>query len=88
MNESTLRTIMYLLMSVGAALVLIGIGMIMFTNIYLDKGADGVLLIAGLIASGLFLLLPSKIFLTLQLMKKNDEKRIKTLEATQHGSRK
>ncbi len=73
---------MYLLMSVGAALVLTGAGLIFFTDIYLDKGADGVLIIAATIAAGLFLLLPTKIFLTLQLMKKNDEKRVQALAAS------
>jgi len=65
---------MYLLMIIGGSLALAGVGLIVFTDIYLDMGVNGVYIIAGLIASGLFLLLPAKIYLTLQLMKKNDEK--------------
>ena len=66
---------MYLLMSIGAILVLIGIGLVFFTDIYITKGANGVLLIAALIAIGLLLLVPSKIYLTLIFMQKSDEKK-------------
>jgi hypothetical protein len=66
-------------MGIGATLVLTGIGLIVFTNIYLDRGVEGVLIIATTIATGLFLLLPTKIYLTLQLMRKNDEKRKQNL---------
>ncbi len=74
MNKKTITIIMYLLMTIGSIFVLSGIGLIVFTDIYLTKGANGVMLIAVLIAGGLFLLLPSKIYLTLVLMQRNDEK--------------
>jgi len=74
MNNKILTVIMYLLMGIGITLVLSGVGLIAFTDIYLTKGADGVMLVATLIAGGLFLLLPSKIYLTLVLMQKNDKK--------------
>jgi len=35
------------------------------------QGADGILKIAGLIAGGLFISVPAKIYLTLQVMKYN-----------------
>ena len=82
MNESKIQIIMYLLMGIGAALVLTGVSLIVFTDIYLDKGVDGVLTIAVTIAAGLFLLLPTKIYLTLQLMRKNDEQRRKDQESS------
>ncbi len=74
MNKKTITIFMYLLMTIGSILVLTGIGLIVFTDIYLSKGANGVMTIAVLIAGGLFLLLPSKIYLTLVLMQRNDEK--------------
>ena len=61
-------------MTIGSIFVLTGIGLIVFTDIYLSKGTNGVMTIAVLIAGGLFLLLPSKIYLTLVLMQRNDEK--------------
>jgi len=63
-----------MMIAIGLALVLTGVGLIVFSDIYLKNGTQGVLLIAGIIGAGLFLLLPAKIYLTLQLMKKNDEK--------------
>ncbi len=76
MNENTTKTIIYLLMVLGALLVMAGVGLALLTDIYLDNGVDGVWLIAGLIATGLFLLLPTKLLLTVQLMQKNDARRI------------
>lgn len=73
MNEKTLDRVMWVMMAIGGVLVLIGVGLILFTDIYLDKGVQGVALIAGIIATGLFFLLPSKIYLTLQLMKKRSK---------------
>jgi hypothetical protein len=75
MNEKLLDRIMWGMMVIGGVLVLMGIGLILFTDIYLD-GVEGVVLIAGLIAAGLFFLLPSKIYLTLQLMKKNSKNKL------------
>ena len=80
MNERKIQIIMYILMGIGATLVLTGVGLIVFTDIYLDKGVNGVLTIALTIAAGLFLLLPTKIYLTFQLMRKNDEMRKKEQE--------
>jgi multisubunit Na+/H+ antiporter MnhG subunit len=68
MNEKLLNRIMLTLMVVGSLFVLFGVGLILFTDIYLTWGVNGVATIAGVIALGLFLLVPSKIYLTLQLM--------------------
>ena len=61
-------------MAIGFLFIFMGLWLILFTDTYIKNGGEGVLLIAGLIGAGLFLLLPVKIILTLQLMKKNDEK--------------
>lgn len=74
MKENRIQTIMYILMAIGDMLVITGVGLIIFTDIHLDRGVEGVLIVATTIAAGLFLLLPTKIYLTLQLMSKNDKK--------------
>lgn len=74
MTENKINLLMYVLITIGLILVIIGLGLIFFTDIYIKNGTQGVFLIAGIIGAGLFLLLPAKIYLTLQLMKKNDEK--------------
>lgn len=73
-KEKKIRHIMMGLIIIGVSLVLTGIYLIVFTNMVTTKGADGILIIAGVIASGLFISVPAKIYLTLQLMKYNDEK--------------
>ena len=57
----------------GVILVLIGLYLAIFTDISISNGTDGILTIAGFIAGGLFISVPAKIYLTLQLMKLNDE---------------
>ena len=74
MNEKQIRLLMTGFILVGLTLVGIGIYLIIFTDTVTSKGADGILKIAGLIAGGLFISVPAKIYLTLQLMKYNDEK--------------
>lgn len=57
----------------GVILVLVGLYLAIFTNTSTSKGTDGIFTIAGFIAGGLFVSVPAKIYLTLQLMKLNDE---------------
>ena len=74
MNEKQIRLLMMGFIVTGLTLISIGIYLIIFTDTVTTKGADGILRIAGLIAGGLFISVPAKIYLTLQLMKYNDEK--------------
>jgi len=74
MNEKQIRLLMMGLIVAGLTLISIGIYLIIFTETVTTNGADGILKIAGLIAGGLFISVPAKIYLTLQLMKYNDEK--------------
>ena len=78
MLKNKLNFIVYLLMGLGIVLIIIGIGLIILTDIYVKNGVEGVFLIAGIIGAGLLLSLPAKLYLTLQLMKKNDETLYKT----------
>ena len=74
MRINKIKLVLYTTMAIGFLLIFMGLWLILFTDTYIKNGVEGVLLIAGLIGAGLFLLLPVKIILTLQLMKKNDEK--------------
>jgi len=74
MNEKSLTRLMYTLIIVGLSLAAVGVGLVIFTDIVTRHGVQGIGLVAGLIAGGLFLSIPAKIYLTLQLMKRNDEK--------------
>ncbi len=74
MNEKSLTRLMYTLIIVGLSLAAVGVGLVIFTDIVTGHGVQGIGLVAGLIAGGLFLSIPAKIYLTLQLMKRNDEK--------------
>ncbi len=73
MKDQDVRRLMFLIIVVGLSLVLYGVYLIAFTDTTTAKGSRGILTIAGLIAGGLFMSVPAKIYLTLQLMKANDE---------------
>lgn len=74
MNEKLLARIMYGLMLVGLSLALTGVGLVIFSDLVTGHGVQGIALIAGLIAGGLFLSIPAKLYLTYQLMRHNDER--------------
>jgi len=74
MTEKKLRQLMMLVIVVGLSLIGYGVYLIVFTDIVTADGTTGILKVAGLIAGGLFISVPAKIYLTLQLMKYNDEK--------------
>jgi len=74
MKEQKIRSLMFLIILVGLCFVLFGIYLIVFTNTATTQGSSGIFKISGLIAGGLFISVPAKIYLTLQLMKANDEK--------------
>jgi hypothetical protein len=73
MKENTVKNIMIGMIILGITMVLVGLYFATFTNISTSKGTDGIFTIAGFIAGGLFVSVPAKIYLTLQLMKLNDE---------------
>ncbi len=74
MKEQHLTRFMYALIVVGLGIAASGVGLVIFTDIVTGHGVQGIALVAGLIAGGLFLSIPAKIYLTLQLMKRNDQK--------------
>ncbi|MBU0655182.1 MAG: hypothetical protein KJ914_08605 [Gammaproteobacteria bacterium] len=74
MKEQQVTRFMYALIVVGLSISAFGVGLVIFTDIVTGYGVKGIAIVAGLIAGGLFLSIPAKIYLTLQLMKRNDEK--------------
>ena len=74
MNDKKIRYIMMGAILIGLTLIAIGVSLIIFTDTVTKDGTDGILKIAGFIAGGLFISVPAKIYLTLQLMKYNDDK--------------
>ena len=73
MTGKTLIRIMYTFIGIGLIMIVVGVSLILFTDTHIKHGVQGIMLIAGLIAGGLFLSLPAKLYLTLQLMRMNDE---------------
>ena len=71
MTEEKLNRIVYSVMIIGLIMVVIGVGLATFTNV---ASGGSFMLLALLIAIGLLLLAPSKMYLTFQMMRKNDEK--------------
>jgi len=69
MKEQNIRRLMFLIIAIGLSLVLYGVYLIAFTELATSQGTSGIFTIAGLIAGGLFISVPAKIYLTLQLMK-------------------
>jgi len=74
MSEKRLTQLMYALMIIGLGTAAIGVGLVIFTDSVTSRGVQGISIVAALIAGGLFLSIPAKIYLTFQLMKCNDEK--------------
>lgn len=68
-SERFISKLMYAIMIIGGLLIISGVGMILFTDLYISQGVHGVSIIAGTIGAGLLLLIPAKIFLAIILMK-------------------
>ena len=84
MKEKTFNRLIYGVMILGLTMMVTGIGLATFTNI---ASGGGFMFLALLIAVGMLLLAPSKMYLTFQMMRKNDEK-LKKKNAQQQASKK
>ncbi|WP_215426376.1 MULTISPECIES: hypothetical protein [Agarivorans] len=69
MTQQQGKYLLYAVICIGLLLVLVGVALAMFSNISVSMGVTGVQIIAGIIGLGLLLMVPSKIILTLILMK-------------------
>lgn len=71
MKEKQIQFLIKILMFFGVVLVTIGVGLIVFSQI--DGTSNGIYLIASLIAIGMFIALPTKLYMLFQTLKKKDE---------------
>lgn len=74
MTEKKLGRIMIVLIVLGLSMVALGLSLVVFTDMVSKGTPNDIMLIALLVAGGLLLSVPAKIYLTLQLMKNNDKK--------------
>lgn len=74
MKESTLIRLMNLLMFLGLALIGTALYLIIIKQLHVTMNIRGVQIIAAVVGAGLVLLLPSKLYLTLMLMKGSSTK--------------
>jgi len=68
MKQETMKRLITCAMFVGLVLVLVAIYLAVFAELHNEMGMKGIKIIAAIAGSGLLLLLPSKILLTLWLM--------------------
>jgi hypothetical protein len=71
MKEETLQRTMKFIIGIGLMLVIAAICLAVFAKLHISMGIKGVMIITATAGIGLILLLPSKLFLTLLLMKQN-----------------
>jgi hypothetical protein len=68
LKEQTIKRLLTCAMFLGLALVVVAIYLAAFAELHNVMGMKGIKIIAAIAGSGLILLLPAKIFLTLWLM--------------------
>jgi len=73
MKEETLQRTMKIIIGIGLLLVIAAICLAVFAKLHISMGVRGVMIITATAGIGLILLLPSKLFLTLLLMKQNNK---------------
>lgn len=64
---------MKIIIGIGLLLVIAAICLAVFAKLHISMGVRGVMIITATAGIGLILLLPSKLFLTLLLMKQNNK---------------
>jgi len=69
MKDNDIKLIVKILMFIGFLLIVIGVGLIFFTNMQIT--INGVLLITSILGIGIFIAIPSKIYLIIQALTKN-----------------
>lgn len=74
LTESQLSKIMYGLTFIGLGIAGFGLGLAVFTDMVSNGDVADILLISLLIAGGLLISVPAKLYLTFQLMRLNDKK--------------
>ena len=77
MSESALIKLLKIVIVVGLCLLLLGHYFISYANLPQSMGVTGMIISAGCIAIGLILSLPTKMYLTFLLVKRENDKRSK-----------
>lgn len=77
MSESALIKLLKIVIVIGLCLLLLGHYFISYANLPQSMGVAGMIISAGCIAIGLILSLPTKMYLTFLLVKRENEKRAK-----------
>lgn len=77
MSESALIKLLKIVIVIGLCLLLLGHYFISYANLPQSMGVSGMIISAGCIAIGLILSLPTKMYLTFLLVKRENEKRAK-----------
>jgi membrane protein implicated in regulation of membrane protease activity len=82
MSDTTIIKVLKAVMLCGIALILLGVYFHMFNQTIEDMGVTGILISACLVAVGMIMSLPTKMFLTILLVKReqalaNNERRAK-----------
>lgn len=73
MSDRKIITLLKIIMSIGIALILIGIYLHNFSEAMDEMGAKGIVISAAFVALGMILSLPTKMYLTFVLMKHEEE---------------
>ena len=73
MKEETLQRTMKFIIGIGLLLVITAGCLAVFARLHISMGVRGVMIITATAGIGLILLLPSKLLLTILLMKPNDK---------------
>ena len=72
MKENHIRLLINYIHVCRLIIITVGVGLIVFSN--LQNTNNGILLITSFLGVGIFIVIPTKIYLTFQALKKNDEK--------------
>ncbi len=75
-TETQLIRLMNTLMFSGLACIAVALYLIMVKQLHVTLGITGVQIIAAIVGTGLILLIPSKLYLTLVLMKSSDTSKV------------
>ncbi|MDT0583432.1 MULTISPECIES: hypothetical protein [Alteromonadaceae] len=81
MNDRKLIFILKIVMTVGISLILLGVYFHLFSPTIEEMGVNGIIISAACVAIGMALSLPTKMFLTFVLVKREQDQNAKAHES-------
>ena len=81
MNDRKLVFILKIVMTVGISLILLGVYFHLFSPTIEEMGVNGIIISAACVAIGMALSLPTKMFLTFVLVKREQDQNAKAHES-------